>query len=33
VRLESGGESMSGEIADKTIHGWLQLGVRATFDL
>jgi hypothetical protein len=33
VRLESGGDSLSGEIAKKTFHGWLQFGIRATVDL
>ncbi len=33
VRLAAPGETLTGEIADKKIHGWLQLGLRASFDL
>jgi hypothetical protein len=33
VRVASGGESFTGEIANKTLHGWLEVGLRAALDL
>lgn len=33
VRVKSEGGSLDGEIASETLHGWLQLGIRATLDL
>ena len=33
ARLESGGQSIDGDISRKAVHGWLQLGFRARFDL
>ncbi len=33
LTVTSGGASLSGDITDKKIHGWLQFGVKGTFNL